>query len=95
VGYIAALDQLVGRHPRFRQEGFDDVLSYLACRVILKAILGGRLRSAIAEAQALTRTRHLPKSFLRGLLRYRQGRRARKFPHLSSIRPGGNDRTSP
>jgi glycosyltransferase involved in cell wall biosynthesis len=88
VGYVAALDQLVGRHPRFRDEGFDDLLSYLACRVILKAILGGRFRSAIGEAQALTRTRHLPKSFLQGLLRYRRGRRARKLPDLPSGRPG-------
>ena len=88
VGYVAALDQLVGCHPRFREEGLDDLLSYLASRVILKAILGGRPRAALAEMRALARSKHLPKSFLHGLLRYRRGRRARKLP----CRPSGNGR---
>ncbi|OJU03711.1 MAG: hypothetical protein BGN87_10010 [Rhizobiales bacterium 65-79] len=87
VGYVAALDQLVGRHPRFRDEGFDDLLSYLSCRVILKTILGGRFRSALAEMRALARAKHLPKGFLRGLLRYSRGRRARKLPYLPPGRP--------
>lgn len=91
VGYVAALDQLVGRHPRFRDGRFDDLLSYLTCRVILKAILAGRLPSSLAEMQALARSRHLPKSFLRGLLRYRRGRRARKLPYLPSGRSGNGE----
>ena len=84
VGYVAALDQLVGRHPQFRDGRFDDLLSYLACRVILKALLGGRLPSCFAEMQALAKSRHLPKSLLWGLLRYSRGRRARKLAHLPS-----------
>ena len=77
VGYIASLDELVSRHQRFREKRFKDLLSYLACRVILKSFLGGKFRAGLSELNSLKRSRYLPRSLLVGLLRYNRGRHAR------------------
>jgi len=85
VGYIASLDELVRRHPRFRDKQFNDLLSYLTCRLILKSLLGGKFRAGLSELQALKRSSNLPRSLFAGLLRYNRGRHARESHHAGEL----------
>ncbi len=77
IGYIVSLDDLVGRHPRFLEPQFEDVLLYLTSRVVLKSFLGGRISAGLEELRSLKRAKHLPRSLLKGILRYTHGKRLR------------------
>lgn len=87
--YVHGLDELVARHPVFREPGYRDLLAYLAVRVVVKALLKGEVPVAWREGQALLRSASLPRSLFGALARYRKGRLIRRHAEAAAALIGG------
>jgi len=79
VGYISGLDAIVCKYAQFKNDEYEEILSYLIARPFIKSLFSLNLKSFLYNFKALKKSSCLKKRVLNHLLLYSKGRKKRKI----------------